>query len=53
MVVSTAFLNLLNQQEIMDIVDMVLLLTMKPKRSLKALMSPRRTMFMVCLAKMS
>ena len=53
MVVSTAFFNLLKQQEIMGIVDMVTLLTMKPNRSLKAIMSPGKTTFMVCLAKVS
>ena len=48
-----ACFNLLNQQEIMDIVDMVILITMKLNRSLKAIISPRRTAFMVYLAKVS
>lgn len=47
------FFNLLNQQKIMDIVDMVTLITMKLNRSLKAIMSLGRTAFMVCLTKVS
>ena len=51
---STAFSQLLlSMQETMDIVDMVTFLTRKPNRSLRAIMSPGKTAFMVCLARVS
>ena len=56
MVVSTAFFNHLKQQETTDIVDMVTLLTSltrKPNKSLKAIMSPGKTAYMVYLARVS
>ena len=51
---STAFSQLLlSMQETMDIVDMVTFLTRKPNRSLRAIMSPGKTAFVVCLARVS
>ena len=49
-----AFIQLLlSMQEIMDIVDMVTFLIRKPNRSLRVIMSPGKTAFMVCLARVS